>query len=236
MQAVVLLLVGVAVLRASTGDLYLRYVKGGLRPLLLAGGAVLVLTAVMTLWHDLRGRADDHDHGGHDQGGHDHAHGSKAAWLLVLPVLGMLLIAPPALGSYAATHNGSAVQVLSVIHPLPPGDPVRMTVFQYASRAAYSHGAGLTGREVELTGFVYTDSHGQPYLARMVLTCCAADAGPAKVALTGAVPTGLKPDTWLEVTGRYDPKTQVDPVNGALVPYLNVTAVHPVTAPKDPYE
>ena len=37
-QAVVMLLVGGAVLRASLTDLYLRYVKQGLRPFLIAAG------------------------------------------------------------------------------------------------------------------------------------------------------------------------------------------------------
>jgi uncharacterized repeat protein (TIGR03943 family) len=237
MQALVLLLVGVAVLRASAGDLYLRYVKSGLRPLLVAGGAVLVVAAAMSLWHELRGRAgDDNADDGHGHDGHAHHHGSKTAWLLLLPVFGMLLIAPPALGSYAAAHDGSTVQALTAIHPLPPGDPVRMRVFEYASRAAYSHGQGLVGREVKLTGFVYTDAAGRQYLARMVLTCCAADAGPAKVALAGSVPAGLKPDTWVDVTGRYDPRKTTDPINGATIPYLDVTAIHPVRAPNNTYE
>jgi uncharacterized repeat protein (TIGR03943 family) len=231
MQSLVLLLVGVAVLRASAGDLYLRYVKSGLRPLLIIGGGVLVLTAVMSLWHQVRGHAGQDT--SHD--GHSHAHGSRAAWLLVLPILGMLLIAPPALGSYAASHNGSVVQALSVVRPLPAGEPVRMRVFEYAGRAAYSHGAGLAGRQVRLTGFLYTD-HGRPYLARMVLTCCAADSSPVKVALAGSVPADLKPDTWVEVTGRYDPRTTIDHINGAVIPYLEVISLTRVATPKDTYE
>jgi uncharacterized repeat protein (TIGR03943 family) len=234
MQALVLLLVGVAVLRASAGDLYLRYVKSGLRPLLVAGGLVLVATAAMSLWHEVRGRAADQD--GDDGHGHTHHHGSRAAWLLVFPVFGMLLIAPPALGSYAATHDGSVVQVLSVVKPLPAGDPVPMKVFEYAGRAAYGHGKGLSGRLVQLTGFLYTDGQGRQYLARMVLTCCAADAGPVKVALSGQVPADLKPDTWVQVTGRYDPRTMKDGINGAVIPYLEVTAVQPVQQPKNSYE
>jgi uncharacterized repeat protein (TIGR03943 family) len=230
MQALLLLLLGVAVLRASAGDLYLRYVKSGLRPLLIIGGAALVVTATMSLWHDLRGRAEI---AGHD---HTHNHGSRAAWLLVAPVVGMLVIAPPALGSYAATHDGTVVQVLTVLRPLPAGNPVPMRIFEYAGRAAYSHGAGLTGRTVQLTGFLYTDGRGQPYLARMVLTCCAADAGPVKVALAGTPPTGLEPDTWVQVTGRYDPTTTTDPINGAAIPYLDVTSIEPTKPPRNPYE
>lgn len=44
-----LLLLGGAMLRAGSTDLYLRYVKAGLHPLLLAAGAVLVVAAIATL-------------------------------------------------------------------------------------------------------------------------------------------------------------------------------------------
>lgn len=47
-QAVVLLLLGGAVVRASVTDLYLRYVKEGLRPFLIAAGLLLIVAAVMT--------------------------------------------------------------------------------------------------------------------------------------------------------------------------------------------
>jgi len=81
-QAVVLLLVGGAILRASVTDLYLRYVKEGLRPFLIAAGVLLVAAAAATLWYELRSRREaDHDDG------HGHAHGEpRVAWLLVLPV------------------------------------------------------------------------------------------------------------------------------------------------------
>ncbi|MDT4987270.1 MAG: hypothetical protein QOI74_1364 [Micromonosporaceae bacterium] len=237
-QAVLLLVVGAAVLRASTGELYLRYVKSGLRPLLIVGGIVLVITALMTLWHELTGRTADADGHGHPPGdGHGHGGtGSRAAWLLVVPLFGMLLITAPALGSYAATHDGTVTPVLTTVGTLPAGDPVRMRVVEYASRAAYGHSGTLAGRQVALTGFVATDPSGHPFLARMLLRCCAADAGPVKVGLTGQVPGGVKPDVWLEVTGRYSPTRVTDRINGGVIPYLDVTAWRVVAAPSRPYE
>ncbi|HWM40432.1 MAG TPA: TIGR03943 family protein, partial [Streptomyces sp.] len=53
-QAAVLFLLGAAVLRAGFTDLYLRYVKAGLRPLLLAAGIVLIVAAIATVWYELR--------------------------------------------------------------------------------------------------------------------------------------------------------------------------------------
>lgn len=53
-QAAVLFLLGAALLHAGTTDLYLRYVKAGLRPLLLASGAILIVTALATAWYEHR--------------------------------------------------------------------------------------------------------------------------------------------------------------------------------------
>ncbi|MDX3575262.1 TIGR03943 family protein, partial [Streptomyces sp. ID05-47C] len=53
-QSAVLFLLGASLLHAGTTDLYLRYVKAGLRPLLLAAGAVLIATALATAWYERR--------------------------------------------------------------------------------------------------------------------------------------------------------------------------------------
>jgi uncharacterized repeat protein (TIGR03943 family) len=235
-QAVILLLVGGAVLRASLTDLYLRYVKQGLRPLLIAAGLLLVIAAIMTLWYELRGKDEQHAHDdGHDDG-HGHSRGPWVAWLLVLPVFALLLVAPQALGSYAADRTGTALQQVSDFPPLPDGDPAKISVLDYASRAVFDEGRSIGDREVRLTGFVMKGTQGQPYLARMILTCCAADARPVKVGLTGDAPTGLKPDTWLDVTGRYTKRSTKDPINGETIPYLDVVDFQQIPAPNEQYE
>ena len=91
-------------------------------------------------------------------------------------------------------------------------------------------------RRVRLTGFVVDGAAGRRYLTRMVITCCAADAGPVKVGLSGAVPAGLKSDTWLEVTGVYTPTVVRDEVNGGLIPYLAVQETREIVAPTARYE
>jgi uncharacterized repeat protein (TIGR03943 family) len=242
-QAVVMLLLGGAVLRASLTDMYLRYVKEGLRPFLIAAGAVLVATAVMTLWYELRSPRDQspRDQSPRDQSPRDHEHREpRVGWLLVLPVLGLLLVAPPALGSYAAGQAGTALsgQRASDFPPLPAGDPARVGVLDYASRAVFDQGRSLAGRRVELTGFLADGPDGAPYLARMVLACCAADARPIKVGLTGAGPGPgeLSADTWIEVVGKYTDQTASDPVNGETIPYLDVESWQQVPTPKQQYE
>jgi uncharacterized repeat protein (TIGR03943 family) len=228
-QAVVLLLVGGAILRASITDLYLRYVKEGLRPFLIAAGVLLVAAAVATLWYELRPRRT----GAHD----DHSHREPAvAWLLVLPVFALLLVAPPALGSYAANRAGTALQETSDFPPLPAGDPVKVGLVDYATRAVYDEGKSLDGRRVQLTGFVLIGHDGAPYLARMTLSCCAADARPVKVGLDGAVPSGVPADSWLEIVGRYTAKSTKDDVNGGVIPYIEVEEHRRIDAPTNQYE
>jgi uncharacterized repeat protein (TIGR03943 family) len=248
-QAVVMLLLGGAILRITLTGTYLRYVKAGLRPLLLVAGVLLVAAAVMTLWYELRRRrgagpaaAPDGDHEGHDDG-HGHAHREpRVGWLLLVPALALLLLAPPALGSSAAGRSGSVLAAqgsafeASDYAALPPGDPVQLGLLDYAARAVYDQGRTLGGRQVQLTGFVTPGPDGGTLLTRMILNCCAADGRPIKVALTGDVPAGLAPDTWVRVVGGYVPQTAKDPVNDAAVPYLRVASWQETPAPAQPYE
>ncbi|MGW5636012.1 TIGR03943 family putative permease subunit, partial [Streptomyces sp. NPDC003832] len=166
----------------------------------------------------------------------DGDHEPRISWLLALPLLALILVAPPALGSYSAVRAGTALQKPYGYAELPTSDPVPLALTDYAGRAVYEHGRSLDGRRVRITGFVALAPSGTPYLVRMTLNCCAADAQPVKIALTGEVPPVLRPDTWLRVTGTYTPRTMKDPVNGAPVPYLKVTEAVPVKPPSDPYD
>ncbi|MBR8642952.1 TIGR03943 family protein [Streptomyces tuirus] len=223
-QSALLFLLGATLLHAGTTDLYLRYVKAGLRPLVLLAGVVLIATAAATLWYERR-RTPGHEH-----------HEPRISWLLALPVLALILVAPPALGSYSASHTGTALTKPFGFPDLPADGPLRLGVADYAGRAVYDDGRSLRDRELKITGFVTLDRAGAPYLVRMGLNCCAADAQPVKIALTGDVPPVLSPDTWLEITGRYTPRRTKDPVNDGPIPYLEVTRAKPVPTPHDPYD
>jgi uncharacterized repeat protein (TIGR03943 family) len=248
-QSAVLFLLGASLLHAGTTDLYLRYVKQGLRPLVLAAGAVLIAAAVATVWYE-RKRAQRHKahaeetahahpesrpNPGSDSDAHPHRE-PRVAWLLVLPLFALILVAPPALGSYSATRTGTALQEPLAYPALPAADPLPLSVVDYAGRAVYDHGRTLQDRLVRLTGFLALDHDGTPYLVRMALNCCAADAQPVKVALTGQVPPVLQPDTWLQITGTYTPRRTEDPVNGGPIPFIEVTEAKPVPEPTDPYD
>ncbi|WP_405996987.1 TIGR03943 family putative permease subunit [Streptomyces sp. NBC_00829] len=239
-QAVVLFLVGGAVLRAGCTDLYLRYVKAGLRPFLLGAGIVLIATAMATVWYELRRprppreeRPEQHEHD--DGRGHSHRE-PRISWLLVLPLLALILVAPPAPGSYSAMRTGTALQPPWGFPTLPAGNPLKLAVLDYAGRAAYDHGRSLGDRQVRITGFITLGPGGTPYLARMTLNCCAADAQPVKIGLSGRTPTTLRPDTWVEVTGTYTTRQAKDPVNDGVIPFISVTRVRAVPAPREQYE
>lgn len=225
-QAAVLFLIGAAVLRAASTDLYLRYVKAGLRPLLVLAGAVLIAAAAATVWYELKAR---------HKGGHTHRE-PRISWLLVLPLLALVLVAPPAPGSYSAMRAGTAVQPLPDYPRLPGTGTLRLEVGDYAGRALYDDGRHLRNRRIEMTGFLALDRGGAPHLTRMTLNCCAADAQPVKVRLAGKLPPTLRPDTWLKVTGTYSGKRSRDAVNGRGVPFFEVARARPVAAPADEYE
>jgi uncharacterized repeat protein (TIGR03943 family) len=230
-QGLVLLLLGAAVLRAGLTDVYLRYVKAGLRPLLLVAGVVLIAVALATFWYEFRaGRAAGPagDGPGHRE--------PRVAWLLALPVLALIAVVPPPLGSYAADRAGTALQPGLAVDAVPAGDPAPMSLAGYAEVAAFDRGRPLTGRRVRVTGFITVDRAGTPYLTRMVISCCAADGVPVKVGLAGLVPADLRPDMWLDVIGTYNPTQTRDAVNGGPIPYLNVVRATEVAAPADPYD
>lgn len=233
-QAAMMFLVGAALLHAGATDLYLRYVKAGLRPLLLAAGAVLIVSALATAWYEWR-RSRRRTASASAATGHSHPE-PRISWLLVLPLLALILIAPPALGSYSALRAGTALQQPYGYDTLPAGDPIPLNLVDYAGRAVYDHGRSLHGHRVRISGFVAVDGAGTPYLVRMALNCCAADAQPVKVALTGRIPPVLQPDAWLQVTGTYTARRTRDPVNGGPVPFLTVSEAKPVPTPADPYD
>jgi putative membrane protein len=237
LHALILGLAGGALAKlAITGD-SARYVRAGLRPYLIAGAIVLVGVAVASLWPRAAAQPDGDDGHGHTHA-HGHGHGRfDVAWLLVIPMVTAVLLAPPALSSFSASRSGTALSAAagSAIPPLPAGDPVRVSVLDYASRAVYGHGTSLTGRHLTLSGFLVSGGPNGWYLTRMVITCCAADAQPIKVGLDGTVPAGLRAGAWIEVTGSYTSRIVKDTVNGEAIPFLHAATVKPIPAPDQQY-
>jgi uncharacterized repeat protein (TIGR03943 family) len=234
-QAIVMLLLGGSLLKVTLTDVFLRYVKAGLKPYLIVAGVLLIAAAVMTIWYELR--PSGHTHDGDDDGhGHGH-HEPKIGWLLILPVLGLLLVTPPALGAYSAGQAGSVALRSgdSDYPPLPPGDPAQIGLLDYASRAVFDGGKSLNGRTLEMSGFLTKGGDGHPMLARIVLTCCAADGRPIKIGLGGPVTVDAAANSWVQVIGVYSTQVGKDPVSKSDVAYVTVKSWQQIEEPGQPY-
>ncbi|WP_327100962.1 TIGR03943 family protein [Nocardia vinacea] len=186
------------------------------------------------------------------QGPHDHQHGSgRAQWLLLAPVAALLLIAPPALGAGAAVTS-SPVEVvprdiaaeqpkLWAFPPLPAEPAPRLPIVDLVDRALQDSSHSLDGREITISGFIIRPKDLEQQhpdtpdadLARVVITCCVADARYVLVHLSG-MPEVIEDDAWLEVRGVVETgSAQRDPDH---TPTLVVTDYQRIEAPDRPYE
>lgn len=182
------------------------------------------------------------DHGSHDPAGHDHAghsHSARPAWLLLVPVLAVFLVAPPALGADSVIRTEARVPAsaaaanAAAFPPLPTGAVVPLSVNEFVSRAGWDASGTLDGRTISLTGFV-VHTGGTTLLARLVISCCAADAFPVTVHLRGGAADHLASDAWIQVTGQVVPGTATK--NNSYTPEFTLASISAVPAPKDPYE
>ncbi|MFF2194581.1 TIGR03943 family putative permease subunit [Streptomyces sp. NPDC058157] len=255
-QPLLLVITGTGLLHTTVrSDVYLRYVKEGLRPYLVASGILLVALGLAGLGTELLRRlrqppedyteaCDEHDQDqdqdqdqghGHDDGhGHEHGHGgaTHVAWLLAVPALTLMFAAPPALGSYTASRDGAAARVehSAYKNPLPDAPVAPLALEEFIGRSVNGPGT-LRGREVRLLGFVSAGKDPDTwYLNRLKLSCCAADARTLRVEVHGA--EAPDDDSWVEVTGvwRGDRVTAENPV-----PAMKADAVKPVGQPLNPY-
>ena len=76
--------------------------------------------------------------------------------------------APPDAGN-TPQATVAAPQEGSQFDPLPAGDPLPLTLTEYAARAVWDDGISLEGRTVQLTGFVSAAPDGRWYLTRLGL-------------------------------------------------------------------
>ncbi|WP_405970185.1 TIGR03943 family protein [Streptomyces sp. NBC_00988] len=225
-QVTLLILTGLGLLHTALfTDLYLRYVKEGLRPLLIISGALLLLLGLAHAMLDRgSGDAEEHDHD------HEHGHSTapRIAWLLFLPALSLLFYAPPALGAYTASHAGSeAVKKQKGFAALPATSPLPMTLTDFTTRVQQDKELAIKGRSVEMTGFATPVRGGGWDLTRIIFTCCAADAQTVKVHMYGTPAPSA--NTWLAVTGTWHTQGTLGTRTAAAA--LDVHATRPIAQP-----
>ncbi len=206
-------LVGAVVLRLTASGAYLRYVQNAMRPWLLIAGVTLVVLGVVTFLRSMLASSAD-----------DAEDRPRAGWLLLAPIAVLLLVAPPALGSYGVDRS-APVNVRSgggEFAPLPKtAEPAAMSLLEYGQRAFDGDGRTVRDATVSLTGFVAGGADST--------SCCAADAAAMIVKVVGIAGRAPGRDQWVTVTGRFHPSS-------GDTPELTGLTVQPIPAPEDPYE
>ncbi|MGF1677125.1 MAG: TIGR03943 family protein [Rivularia sp. (in: cyanobacteria)] len=162
--------------------------------------------------------------------------------LIAVAILGFV-VAPPVFASDKALQKGvtdlstgnSRLQPQSFRASIRPEE--RSLVDWSRTLSVYPEPDAYTGQRAKVTGFViYPPDLGNEYLflARFVLTCCAADAYP--VGLPIKLPQGqtreqFKKDSWLEIEG----KMATENLAGKRQLTVISNTVKPISRPKNPY-
>lgn len=214
----VVTLIGAAMLRLAITDEHLSYIKPWMQYPLLGAAIVLLLLGLPGLFLV---KEDEHDHQ------------PKVAWAMLVPVLALLVIAPPSLGSYAAARQlrPPPPPAESTFAKLPSADINKIKIGEFVVRANYDTGKSLKDRQIELTGFAVKDSKGW-YVARMSMACCAADAFTQAVRIDGV--EAPKDGQWVRVVGTWLDSDKEYPRED--MPSMAIESINEISEPRQPYE
>ncbi|MFJ8489647.1 TIGR03943 family putative permease subunit [Streptomyces sp. NPDC094038] len=264
LQVTLLVLSGLGLLHASLfTDLCLRYVKPGMRPLLIASGFVLlVLGIVEAAVRDGRdgregqaGRKGHGRHGAHAHGadahgshahvadphdepeqhhGHDHSTVPRVAWLLLLPALSLLFYAPPALGAYtAARQPAKVIAEQDGFDPLPRTSPLPITLTDFTTRVQQDRSLAIKARTVEMSGLVTPVPGGGSWDLTRIIISCC--AADAQSVKVRIYSTGIPPaDTWVSVTGNWHPGGKLGTKSAPVA--LDAQTVKKIQRPSNGYQ
>ena len=238
-----LLLVGIATAMITIGGAFTRYVKPSMLPWLGLTAAVVIGLALVAMAVDIRRGAAHGDHGDHgdheNPGPHgDHTHRGSVAWLLLLPIVVLIFIAPPALRPQAFPPSVTAVStdvLRREFPPIPDGRAPEVAVPEVMVRAAQDTAGTLDNRLITVVGFTLREADGID-LGRVAIVCCAADARLARIHLRGpaaAEAAALPDETWVRVEGTVI--TGSADGDSTSIPTLEVTKVTPIDEPANPY-
>jgi uncharacterized repeat protein (TIGR03943 family) len=227
-----LLLVGIATAMITIGGAYTRYVKASMLPWLTLTAVILIGLALVSMAADIRrGSAPEDDHSGH-------SHRGSVAWLLLVPILVLIFVTPPALRPGAAAPTVTAVSTEVLRRPFPPLPDERapeVSLPDVMIRAAQDTAGTLKGRLITVVGFTLREPDGVD-LGRVVIICCAADAQLARIHLRGPAAAELSSfpeETWLRVEGTLlSGEADGDSTS---IPTMKVESATPIEAPANAY-
>lgn len=98
----------------------------------------------------------------------------------------------------------------------------------------------LIGKKITLTGFVYKEDSFDSntfVIARLLMSCCAADAQPTGLFCKWDKTSSIKHNQWIKLTGIIEKKMQYNEETKKDEPMaiIKVSNVEPIEEPKDPY-
>jgi uncharacterized repeat protein (TIGR03943 family) len=241
----------VLALAVGLTDKVLVFLRPSMRTYLVAAGVALVVVGVARVALDARATRDtatgarEEVHGDHD----DRAHrASRVGWLIIVPFVVAVVIAPGTLGSWAVSHQAGTqavprrhfdMEAFLRTQAVVGGAPtMRLYDFYSAADGDAAERHALGSVNVRLVGFVTIRHDRSGFdLDRFLISCCAADATLLQVHVRNLAQTP-RADTWIEATLRFVPGASpaaVDIESGS-PPVADVVAIHTVSAPSEPYE
>ncbi len=158
--------------------------------------------------------------------------------LLAIPLLMGILVPAAPLGADTLAGRGIDLNMASSRSDeaeLFARDPSTWNLLEW--RTAISiRGEEMTGTPITTMGFVYHDEQQQLgndafYVARYVITCCAADGVATGFPVVWADGAALPSDSWVVVTGTLG----FDTIAGVSQPIIEATSVAPTDEPEMPY-
>lgn len=229
-RAILLLWLGVFSTRLIWTSEFGWFVQERMKYPLLAASVALLIFGASEILSVLRGQPE-HEH--------EHKAGPKVGWMLLLPLLVLLAVAPTGLGAAAADRVDSFVpmEASGNFEPIPVSDsPVEMRHLDFLERALWDSERSLEGVPVRLEGLVVNSSDVPDgfKLTKFQVSCCAADGIPLQISMRD---TGTYEDnTWVIVDALWLPPPDGTPAGSEEWAQAEILSIQIAPAPKHPYE
>lgn len=200
--------------------------------------AAAVVLLVFGLYEAFAGALDE----SREEGVSRSSAGPTVGWMLILPLLVLISVAPTGLGAAAADRVAAftPTESTALFEPIDTssGEPPSMRVFDFLDRALWDDQRSLEDVVIRLEGLVVNDPELPDgfKLTRFLVSCCAADGIPLQVSLHGAGQT-LPDDSWVVADVMWRPADFTQDAEGAPVVEADVVSLQVIpNAPNDPYE
>jgi uncharacterized repeat protein (TIGR03943 family) len=164
-------------------------------------------------------------------------------WLvLLIPLVAASILSPSALSNTTLNNRSSTAGAIAMPSfdaesqqkakdalSADPNQPVPVEVTDLITLSRSPDQAkAFEGRKVRTVGLFVRQAGNPPKLVRWIMWCCAADAQPAAVDLSGNTSGNWKETDWLEIVG-----TAHFPAHAA--PQIDVESITPTQEPDEPY-